>query len=72
MNMQDISNKMDESVRALRDAFIHENQEMILLQTAASLVEKLEQRDRRIQELEHLVAFLESKLHSFTQEEESE
>lgn len=62
MHLEDLSRQMDASVRALRDAFIHENQELLLMQTAASLVEKLEQRDRRIHELEGEVAYLKGKI----------
>lgn len=62
MNMQDISNKMDESVRVLRDAFVHEQQEALLIDVAHSLVHKLELRDREIETLKNTINELHSEI----------
>ena len=62
MNMQDISNKMDESVRVLRDAFVHEQQEALLIDVAHSLVHKLALRDQEIENLKHTINDLTSQI----------
>jgi chaperonin cofactor prefoldin len=53
---------MDESVRVLRDAFIHEKQEALLIEVAHSLVEKLEQRDIEIEKLKDHINHLNTEI----------
>lgn len=62
MNFTELNRRMDQSVEALRDAFVHEQQEAMLLQLSARMVEKLADRDRRIKELEGEVEYLENRL----------
>lgn len=49
--MLDLTTKMDASVRALRDAFIHEQQEALLMAMSESLLTKLADRERVIYDL---------------------
>lgn len=62
MNMQELSNKMDESVRSLRDAFVHEQQEALLIEVAHNLVTKLSARDQEIARLKHEITDLTSQI----------
>jgi cell division protein FtsB len=62
MNMSELSSKMDDSVRALRDAFIHEKQEALLIEVAHSLVEKLEERDIEIEKLKDHINHLNTEI----------
>jgi hypothetical protein len=50
-HMSELTRKMDASVLALRDAFIHEQQEALLLAMAESLLTKLADRERVIFDL---------------------
>lgn len=62
MNMQELSSKMDDSVRMLRDAFVHEQQEALLIEVAHSLVEKLAKRDEEIGKLKDHINHLNSEI----------
>jgi predicted nucleic acid-binding Zn-ribbon protein len=62
--MQELSSKMDESVRVLRDVFVHEQQEALLIEVAHSLVEKLASRDEEIDKLKDHILHLNSEINS--------
>lgn len=51
MNMQQISDRMDSAVQSLLDIHARDQTEATLIRTAASLLDKLTDRDMQINEL---------------------
>lgn len=50
-NFDRLTQKMDESVRVLADTFRHEQEMRLFIQTSASLVKKLQERDEEVVKL---------------------
>jgi predicted nucleic acid-binding Zn-ribbon protein len=62
MDMQWLSNRMDEAVAAMQQQRDLEGEVALLIRTASSLIEKVEQRNREIAELRTQLEFARDQL----------